>query len=425
MTAITTRARSRVRCSAAWLAALFFAVLCGHSAAAAPTDTFAVVGATIHTMVGAAAPLDDGVLVVTRGAITCIGPRAQCPIPAGAVVHKAAGGVLLPGLVDIGTHAGLVEISLESGSGDGAVRKVVNAAHVRALDGVHMNSRLLDAARWGGVTTLVSRPLGHALLTGQSVAFNTRGTTIDDALIVPSVAVHTMLGAGARHAKTRAMQASTSGQFAELRRLLDDARALSKSKSNDPEIAKMRRDPGLRALVAVIELRQPLVIHAQRADTIIAALRLIAQTGIRAVIAGGAEAHVVATELARAKVPVLLAPVRARPYSFATLRARDDGAARLFVAGVQLALSTADDHLVRNLRWQAGWAVAGGLPHAEALRAITTNPARMLGLPAHVGTLAVGQPATFVVFDGDPLTLKSHVKLVAVRGVVERDPKQR
>ncbi len=397
------------------------------SVAAAEPDTYALVGATVHTMVAGEAPLADATLIVEGGRVRCIAATAAgtCTPGKGLKVFALRGGVVLPGMVDAGTRAGLVEISLEPASGDGRVRATRNAAHVRALDGIHMNSRLLDAARRGGVTALVSHPLGHALLSGQSVAFVTRGKTIDDALIEPSVAVHCTIGTRGR-GKDKGIAASQSGQVAALRRILDDAKAVAANpRSTDPAIAKLRRNPAIRALIPVVQRRRPLAVHAQRADAIAAAVRLAAEVGVRIVIIGGAEAHVVAASLARAKVPVILAPIRARPYSFETLRARDDGAARLHRAGVQLALSTADDHLVRNLRWQAGWAVAAGLPHAVALRAITSDPARILGLPAHIGTLKAGAPASLVAFDADPLSIRSKVALVAVRGVLEVAPKQR
>lgn len=388
----------------------------------AQTRPFVVIGATVHTMQPGAKPIINGTIVVQHGKITCL--AASCVVAAGSQVVKATGGVVVPGLVESVTHAGLEEVSLEPASGDGTIALVRNVAHVRAIDGITMDSRVVHACRKGAVTTLVSRPLGRALISGQSVAFVSRGATVEDALIKPSVAVHAHIGAHASVPKGGLVLAR-SGQVAALRELLTKAQAVAAGGRGDPDLAKLRREGAIRALVPVVTRQTPLAVHVQKADSIATVLRLAAELKIRVIIVGGAEAHLVARRLASSKTPVILSPAIANPYSFDTLRAVDDNAARLFRAGVQIALSTGSSHNARHLRWAAGWAVASGLPHAAALQAITRAPAEILELGNDTGTLRVGSSATFAVFDGDPLSVRSRIKAVVVRGAVELDPKQR
>ncbi|MBM4346033.1 MAG: amidohydrolase family protein [Deltaproteobacteria bacterium] len=221
-----------------------------------------------------------------------------------------------------------------------------------------------------------------------------------------------------------------------LRELLANAQRLltadPKKKLPPPEaesLQRLRDDPAMVALAAHLKSGRPVVAHVQRADDIAALLRVQREFGLRLVVAGGAEAHVVATDLAAAQVPVILGPVRARPYDPANRRARDDAAAILAKAGVKLAIATADTHNARHLRWDAGFAVAHGLDWATALAAVTRNVADILGLaqglrPA-TGTVTEGGPADLLVFDGDPLGLAAHLRLVVCGGQVEVDPRQR
>lgn len=391
------------------------------SALAAPSPTAVVIRAkTVHTMAGK--PLQRGTVVVQHGKVTCVG--TTCAAPAGAkIIGDHASGVLLPGLVEADTHAGIEEVSLEPASGDGTVGMVRNAAHVRAIDGVMLGSRVVAACLRGGVTTLVARPTGHALLSGQSAAFHAVGTTVDDALLMAPVAIHAHVGSHAAIPKGGIVQAR-SGQLAALRRAMSLAAEIA-SGARDPDAVRLRRDPAIAALTAVVKREVPLVVHAHRADAITAALRLAEERKLRLVIAGGGEAHLVGKRLARAGVPVICSPGIVAPYSFDTLRAVDDNAARLHRAGVTVALSTGSSHNARNLRWTAGWAVAAGLPREVALQGITATPARILGLPAGTGTIAVGARASLALFEGDPLTIRSRLKAVMVGGALSVNPQQR
>lgn len=117
------------------------------------------------------------------------------------------------------------------------------------------------------------------------------------------------------------------------------------------------------------------------------------------VIAGGAEAWMVADELARAGVPILLDPLENLSNSFDSLGARLDNAALLYRAGVQIACTQPDNasHNAHRIRQVAGNAVAHGLSWDAALAALTANPAEIFGLGANLGHVAVGQIANFVL----------------------------
>lgn len=394
-----------------------------------------ITGVQVHSQLPGQPRLDNGAVSIVGGVIRCVGLRqgpagsAICPPAPGARTLDYAGkGVLIPGLVESLSRLGLYEIDAEESSHDGTAARQSNNAAVRAVDGVSLGSRAVAATRKGGVGIAVVRPQGNALITGQSVAFRTLSTGVDQALIAASVAVHVQLGQEAK--RDEALVGSRSGQMAALRDLMTRTKRLAGSPKKLPAgaegeiLARLREDPGLLALVPVVLGRQPLVVHAHRAEDIASALRLQRELGVPMVIAGGAEAHVVADQLAKQGVAVLL-QVRVKPYDFQTLRARDDAAAQLAKAGVTLALASGDSHNARNLRWEAGYAVAQGLPWQQALDGVTRVVAEVLRLPAGTATLATGQLANLAVYDGDPLSLISRVQLVVVGETVEENPQQR
>jgi hypothetical protein len=160
------------------------------------------------------------------------------------------------------------------------------------------------------------------------------------------------------------------------------------------------------------------VFEADRAVDIRQVLAFAQANGMKAVIAGGAEAWVVAADLAKAKVPVLLDPLVNLPGSFDKIAARADNAALLNQAGVKVAFLLEEDptQRARRIRQVAGNAVAHGLPRDVALAAITSTPAEIFGLGASRGHIAVGQSADLVLWSGDPLEITSLARQVWIAG---------
>jgi len=160
-------------------------------------------------------------------------------------------------------------------------------------------------------------------------------------------------------------------------------------------------DPRQRALRALRHRERKALLHADRADDLLAAVELAKAWNLDAVLVGGAEGHLVARALADAGYPMLVGPVTTQPSGWDGLAATYENVARLHAAGVRLALRMPDGHMARELSTEAGIAVAYGLPFGAAVAAITGNAPAMWGLPE--GVLRVGGPATFVHASGDPL----------------------
>jgi imidazolonepropionase-like amidohydrolase len=153
-----------------------------------------------------------------------------------------------------------------------------------------------------------------------------------------------------------------------------------------------------------------------RASDILNALRLAKDQDLRIILHGASEGWMVAREIAQASVPVVINPLTNLP-SFDAPGITFENAARLHNAGVTIALASFDSHNARNLKQIAGNAVAYGLPHDAALRAVTLAPARIWGIAERYGSIEVGKDADLVIWSGDPFELSTTVDRVFIRGV--------
>jgi imidazolonepropionase-like amidohydrolase len=173
----------------------------------------------------------------------------------------------------------------------------------------------------------------------------------------------------------------------------------------------------LEALLPVLDGQLPLVMHADRASDLLALAELSRATRLRVVAVGATQGWKVADALAEAGVAVVVQPSSNLPGGFDMLDARLDNAALLHAAGVRVGIAVLGEaHNVRNVTQEAGIAVAHGLPPAAALAAITLELARIYGMDAHYGSIAVGKVANLVVWDGDPFELSRWPVQVWIRG---------
>ena len=210
-----------------------------------------------------------------------------------------------------------------------------------------------------------------------------------------------------------------------LREILTDARVYRTRKADFERaqtraLAASRLD--LEAMLPVLDGRLPMLVEADKASDIEAAMKLSRDYGFRLIIAGGAEGWQIADKLAAARIPVLTGAMNNIPGSFSTLGQRQENAGLLSKAGVAVSLignaGGGDEEAfnVRNVRYEAGNAVAYGMTWDAALRSITLTPAETFGVADRVGSLAVGKLADVVIWSGDPLEFASQPERVFIRG---------
>ncbi|MEX2152872.1 MAG: amidohydrolase family protein [Gemmatimonadaceae bacterium] len=378
-------------------------------------QTIAITGGRVYTISGA--PIENGTVLIRDGRIAQVG--TSIAIPADARRIDAAGKWVTPGFINASTQLGLVEVSLEGATRDVSARGTdAIAASFTVWDGFNPASVLLAPARSEGITTVVVAPSG-GLVAGQAAVLDLVEGSLTDMLIRAPV------GMVAQISNSLATVGARAEALIKLRELLEDARSYSRRRAEFERAATRDFVAGrleLEAMIPVLEGRLPLIVVANRASDIEAVLKLARDYSIRVIIGGGTEAWLIADKLAAARVPVLTGAMNNIPGSFSTLGSYQESAALLRRAGVDVILigdsgtSDAETFNVRNLKQEAGNAVAYGLTWDDALRAVTIAPARLLGIADGYGSLEAGKVANVVVWSGDPFEFSTRAEHVLVRG---------
>jgi imidazolonepropionase-like amidohydrolase len=374
-----------------------------------PTPPVAIVHAKVYVP-GGKDPLPNGTVVIDRGKILLVGD--DLAPPPGARVIDGRGKVVTPGFIDAESDVGVVDVDGEEQTDDSDMRGDMNPA-VRMVDGYNPRSTLVPITRVEGVTSVVVAPRG-GVLGGQSAFADLAGDSMTEAIVRPVLAQYASVAEGI----AQSAAGTRGGLWNMLREALEDARFYATHRAaydiNGVRQLSLRR-AGLEALVPVVQGNLPLVVHAHRASDIEAALLLAGDLKLKIILSGASEAWMIADDLARRKVPVIVDPLEDLPERFDRLHARSDNAAILERAGVRVIIATYDSHQSRLLWQHAGNAVRTGMDHDAAIRAVTETPADAFGLKGY-GRLEKGAVANVVIWSGDPLQLNTHVEHVFVHG---------
>ncbi|MFL4473219.1 amidohydrolase [Paeniglutamicibacter sp. MACA_103] len=378
-------------------------------------STFAITNAFIVPIAG---EKFTGTLIVKDAVITALG--ADLPIPEDTPVFDAEGAWLLPGFIDAHVHLGMHPEGEHEAGSDVNEMTDPNMAAVRALDAIDPFDPGFDDALSGGVTTVNVNPGSGNPIGGQTVAIHTHGRYVDEMVLRAPSGIKSALGENPKRiygAKDKT-PATRLGTAMVIRQAFIEAQ--NYLAANDPA----RRDARLEALGMVLRREIPWRQHCHRADDVATALRLAAEFGYELVLDHGTEAHVIADVVAERNVPVLIGPLFTTK-SKVELRGRSlANPRRLAEAGVEISIIT--DHPVVPINFlihQCTLAVKEGLDPVTALRAVTINPARVLGLAERLGSLETGKDADLVLWSGDPLDVMSRALRVWIGGkqVMEYD----
>jgi imidazolonepropionase-like amidohydrolase len=372
-------------------------------------QTIAITGGTVYPVSGP--KLANATVLIRDGKIVAVG--AGVTTPSDATRIDATGKWVTPGLIDGAGQLGLVEIGAVAGTREGALRGDTIAAAFNVSEGLNPASMLIPVTRIEGVTTALATPLGN-LVAGQAVMIDLAGNTIEAMLVKSPVGIVADLSESGKGEAG----GSRAGVADRLRRAFRDAleyerRRADFNRAQMPPLAESA--PDLEALLPMLHGQEAFIANANRRSDIETALRLAREFKLKLVLAGAQEAWQLAAELARAGVPVLVEPLDNIP-SYDALGVRYENAGLLAKAGVKIALMETDTHNSRNLRQEAGNAVAYGMTWEQALRAVTLSPAEIFGVADRYGSLEAGKVANVVVWSGDPFEFTTGVEHVLIRG---------
>lgn len=376
--------------------------------------TFVLTQATIETVTKGT--IANGTVVITNGKITAVGTDVQ--VPDGAQVIDCKGLRIYPGMIDSGTNLGISEISSEPRTNDfNEIGDVI--PQIKALTAVNPNSALIPVTRVSGVTTVIASPEG-GLLPGTAALINLYGYTPDQMFAGFDAVVMNFPSSSRRGFFDRRsdedIKKDTEKNLKQLNEVWD--KAVQYHKLDSATGGKMEYYPELLALLPVVRGQKALMVEANAAKDILAALKWLRERQVKkAVLTGVAEGWRVAKDIAVAKIPVVTGPVIALPTrEYDRYDQAYANAGLLKKAGVKVALRTNQTENVRNLPYMAGFAVAYGMDKRDALRAITLEPAEIFGVADQLGSIEVGKSATLFVCDGDPFETKTNVLHVFISG---------
>lgn len=399
------------------------AALGGVCAAAAqvpapPQDRpIALTGATIHTITNGV--IQNGTIVFENGVITAVGTNVA--VPANAQRIDVTGRHIYPGLIDAYSAMGLQEI--------GAVDVTLDmnelgdfTPNVRAELAVNPESRHIGTARSNGVLVTLTTPSG-GLVSGLSAALMLDGWTWESMTLKSGAALNVewpdprgprrfpwmQQGGNDEDQPTYAEQVQTLRDIFATARAYRDAQASGRPHDTDSR---------WEAMVPVVNGETPVIISAYSVQQIQDALAFAEAEGIRVILRGADDALFVADHLAAKRIPVLVTSTMASPgRAWQGYDTNYSLPAKLHAKGVPFAIVGDNSaSYTHRLPWEAGVAVAYGLPEEEALRAVTIYPARFLGIDDRVGSLEPGKDATLLITTGNPLDYLADIEQAYVQG---------
>ena len=365
-------------------------------------------------------PIDGGTVLISDGKIIAVGTASEVTVPEGAEIVDASGQWVLPGFVEAHGHIGVHEESVGWAGDDTNEMTDPNGARMRALDAVNPGDQGFVDALMGGVTSSVIKPGSGNPIGGQTVAIKNWGRSMKDRLLREPASVKSALGENPKrvYGNKDTLPSTRQGVAAVIRDAFTKAQDYKAKRDHAAaEGTPFTRDNTSEVLVRVLDGEIPWSQHTHRADDIHTAIRLADEFGYRLVINHTTEGHLLADEIAERGIPVVIGPLMTSRSKLEVQNRTLANPGILHRAGAKIALTT--DHPVVPIEFlvhQATLCVKEGLDRDAAIRAITLNPAEIMGLDDRVGALRPGMDGDVVLWSGDPLDVMNRALRVFVGG---------
>ena len=359
----------------------------------------------------------EGDIRLCDGKIAEIGKDLQ---PAdGEEVFDAAGKQVYPGFVDAYSHLGLDNYGMGFEGHDYNEMGDMVACQLRGIDSFYPQDKAIPMALAGGVTTAGVGPGSANVLGGTFFAVKTYGNCVDDMIVKDPVAMKCAFGENPKRCYKDKGDSARMTTAAKLREMLFAAKDYMERKeaAGDDVKARPKYDIKMEALIPVLKGELPLKAHAHRADDICTAIRIAKEFGVKLTLEHVTEGHLIVEELKRANVPLAVGPTLTNASKIELVNKTFDTPGILAKAGLQVSIIT-DAPVVpqQYLPLCAGLAVKAGMDLFDALKAITINPAKHLGIEDRVGSLEKGKDGDVVIADGDPMLSNTKVEAVFLNG---------
>jgi imidazolonepropionase-like amidohydrolase len=363
-------------------------------------------------------PIDGGTVLIRDDKIEAVG--LGVPVPDGYRAVDATGKWVLPGFIDAHAHVGVHEEAEGWAGNDTNEMTSPVTAQVRALDAINPADLGFRDAIGGGVLSVNVNPGSGNPIGGQTVAIKCWGRTVDQMVLREPAGLKSALGENPKrvYGDRKELPSTRLGTAAVIRTAFVDALNYQEKINNrSAERPVVERDLKLEAIGRVLRKEIPWRQHCHRADDIATAMRLAREFGYDLVIDHGTEAHLIASEIAEAGIPVVIGPLFTSRSKIELRNRSIANPGKLAAAGVEISLTT--DHPVVPIHFlihQATLAVKEGLDRETALRAVTIHPARVIRCDDRIGSLVAGKDADVVIWSGDPLDVMSRAEVAYLSG---------
>ncbi|EJO5348862.1 amidohydrolase [Clostridium botulinum] len=362
----------------------------------------------IQTMTGRI--YENGCILINNDKIEKIDEKID-GISKNIEVIDAKGGWVMPGFIDAHCHIGIMEEGIKFEGMDLNEYSSAVTPHLRAIDGINPRDLAFKSAIEAGITTVMTGMGSSNPIGGQFAIIKTYGKSVDEMVVKAPAALKIAFGENPKNifGKKGKMPMTRMGTAALIRETLYKAKnymnrkdvALKEGKNFDIDIK-------MESIIPVLKKEIPLKAHTHRSDDILTAIRIAKEFDIKLTIDHGTEAHLVADYIKESGFPVILGPnmnfrgkVETQNRSYNTSKVLQEK---------NILYSIITDHPVVPIEFlimSAALAVKNGLTNEDALKAITINPAKILGIDHKVGTLEEGKQADICIYNNNPLEVTS------------------
>jgi imidazolonepropionase-like amidohydrolase len=349
---------------------------------------------------------------IDKGVFTEVGKNLTAN--EGEDVQDLNGLFVFPGLVESHCHLGMEETAIRFEGDD--VNEITDpiTPNMRGIDGCNPMDETIESALKGGVTTVAAGPGSANVLGGTFFAYKTKGNCIDEMTIQNPIAMKAAFGENPKRCY-QGKKIDTRMQIsALLRETLEKTKEYLAKKEAGKDIAY---DQKLEAMIPVVKRELPLKCHAHRADDILTAIRIAKEENIKITLDHVTDARCILPQIKESGFPCICGPALTHKSKFELANMSFETPNELYKAGILFSIITDSPVIPQQyLSLSAALAAKAGLPEYEAIKAITINPAKILGLDNRVGSIKVGKDADFVICTKNILDTQNEIQSVYVDG---------
>lgn len=352
-------------------------------------------------------------LLIKDGVIAAVGTDIS---DNDAKVVECKGLEIYPGMIDAGTKLGIAEVGAVSLTQDHNEHGEYTP-HMQALTAVNPSSVNIPVNRVNGITTVLTVPSG-ALFPGTAAAIDLHGYTPEQMYAGFKGVVLNFPSSGKRGRWDRRsaedIKKDNEKKLKKLNKFWKNAKVYAGIKARNGETDY---NPQMDAMVSIINDNAPLLVEVNKKEDILAAIAWANKEKVNTIFTGVSEGYRVIDSLLKYKIPVITGPILNNP-----ARSSDkydvgySNPGQMSKAGIKVAIRTNETENVRNLPYNAGFAATYGMGWEEAFKAVTQNPADIMGIGDKYGSLEKGKVANLFISDGDPFETKTQIKYLFIKG---------